>query len=373
MNKNYDIFISFKDRDNNGNPTKDSETVEELAEYLVSKGLKVFYTKDRVDILGADTLSDEAEQALNSSKVFIVLSSREEFFISKWLQLERKVFLKLKAEDDTKVICSYIIAPMQSEDLPEYLKPFPSFVESEEGVIDNLYDFIFEYSNHSIDSKDTAQSGEQKYMRYKYMVVPSMVAFSLLATIASFIYLANHDTNKDSMIYDREYKIKKRQEEKRQEAKKKKLEKKKQQAKKKKVEKKREAKKKQKKRKKTAVDYLKEGNRYRGSGNCTYAIRLYKKALDLNPNFSRALFHMGTCYRLKKDYYKAIMYFTKVTVLHPNKAKAYYYIGFSYEALEEYEKATEAYKRAAELNSSEYQVYYDKYARKLRKMRQIKN
>ena len=315
MSKNYDIFISFKDRDNSGNPTKDSEIVERLEEYLNSKGLKVFYAKDRVDAIGADELSAETERALRSSKVFIALGSREEFFLSKWLQIERRAFLKLKAENNTKVICSYITPPMQTENLPDDLASFPSFQERKDGIFDDLYDFISGQIGHKTEEKTADHSGKPTSKRYTYAGLSIIVA--LLAIWATIDY-------KNIKEKENGYKFIK-----------------------------------VKKRSKTAGNYLDEGNTYSDKGDLDKAIELYQKSLSVNPRYDKAYFNMGNMYRRKKEYDKAIELYKKAIELNPKKDDAYFYMARTYGYLKEYDNAIKAYKKSVAINPSRYVAYYN--------------
>ncbi|MCK4441125.1 MAG: toll/interleukin-1 receptor domain-containing protein, partial [Sulfurovaceae bacterium] len=141
----YDVFISFKNSDKDGNITKDRVIAKKLYEYLISKNLKVFFSEAILEELGTDSWHDEIEKALRSSKVFIALGTQEEYMKSKWVQKERTTFLALKYSDKSKALYSYIAPPMTIKNLPDDINRFECFEDTKPNEFKKLYSFI---SNH---------------------------------------------------------------------------------------------------------------------------------------------------------------------------------------------------------------------------------
>ncbi len=144
METAYDIFISFKNSDNN-KPTKDRELAYNLYKFLKSKNLKIFFSEATLEELGADSWGDEIEDALRASKIFIAIGTKEEYFYSYWLQRERTTFLTLKRDNKSKAIYSYIAPPMTTQNLPDDIKGFECFEDIKDNEFERLYSFI---SNH---------------------------------------------------------------------------------------------------------------------------------------------------------------------------------------------------------------------------------
>ena len=138
----YDIFISFKNTDEEGNYTEDRALAYKLYEYLNSKNLKIFFSEATLEELGTDSWYDEIEKALRRSKVFIALVIKEEYLTSKWVQKERTAFLELKVNDKSKAIYSYIAFPMNISNLPVDLNKFECFEDSKPNEFERLYRFI---------------------------------------------------------------------------------------------------------------------------------------------------------------------------------------------------------------------------------------
>ena len=145
INENYDVFISFKNLDENGNDTEDKEIAYKLYRYLSSKKLKVFYSPETLKILGSDDWGETIQRAISLSKVFIAIGTSKKYLESQWLQKERTSFLALRYSDRTRAIYSYIGSSMTTASLPEDLKNIESSNDNKEGELDRLYEYI---SNH---------------------------------------------------------------------------------------------------------------------------------------------------------------------------------------------------------------------------------
>ena len=143
--EHYDVFISFKNLDENGNDTEDKEIAYKLYRYLSSKKLNVFYSPETLKILGSDDWGETIQRAISLSKVFIAIGTSKKYLESQWLQKERTSFLALRYSDRTRVIYSYIGSSMTTGSLPEDLKNIESFNDNREGELDRLYEYI---SNH---------------------------------------------------------------------------------------------------------------------------------------------------------------------------------------------------------------------------------
>jgi len=145
IDEHYDIFISFKNLDENGNDTEDKEIAYRLYRYLSAKKLKVFYSPETLKILGSDDWGETIQRAISLSKVFIAIGTSRKYLESQWLQKERTSFLALRYLDRTRVIYSYIGSSMTTGSLPEDLKNIESFNDNKEGELDRLYAYV---SNH---------------------------------------------------------------------------------------------------------------------------------------------------------------------------------------------------------------------------------
>lgn len=102
--KPFDVFLCYKETDENGRRTQDSVTANEIYHQLTMEGYKVFYAAITLE----DKLGQEYEPyifaALNSAKVMLVIGSKPEYFTAVWVKNEWSRFLKLMKTDRSKLL-----------------------------------------------------------------------------------------------------------------------------------------------------------------------------------------------------------------------------------------------------------------------------
>ncbi len=101
----FDIFICYKETDENGKRTPDSVLANDLYHQLIAEGFKVFFAKITLE----DKLGQEYEPyifaALQSAKVMVVLGTKKEHFNAVWVKNEWSRYLSLvKASNGKKVL-----------------------------------------------------------------------------------------------------------------------------------------------------------------------------------------------------------------------------------------------------------------------------
>ncbi len=114
----FDVFICYKESDNNGRRTPDSVLATELYHELVREGFKVFFARITLE----DKLGQEYEPyifaALNSAKVMVVLGTKPEFFNAVWVKNEWSRYLALIKNGARKMLIP-AYKDMDPYDLPE--------------------------------------------------------------------------------------------------------------------------------------------------------------------------------------------------------------------------------------------------------------
>lgn len=188
INDYYDVFISFKDSDENGSDTKDKAIAYELYQYLSSKNLKVFFSSETFAQNGTDKWQSELEKAMNASKVFISVGTKKSYMVSPYLLWERTFFSALRSSDDSRAMYSYIALPMTLDDLPVDISSFSSFTSNTQ---ENLYQYIFNHINkisntEPIDLKTNKL--EQFFTFISSIIRPFVVTFIILVILSNFIY-----------------------------------------------------------------------------------------------------------------------------------------------------------------------------------------
>lgn len=133
----YDVFICYKESDDQGTRTKDSVLAQDMYYQLIREGYKVFFA--RVTLEGK--LGTEYEPyifaALNSAKVMIVLGTKKEHFEATWVKNEWMRYLALMRDDrKRRLIPAY--QDMDPYDLPEALSMFQAQDMSKLGFMQDI-------------------------------------------------------------------------------------------------------------------------------------------------------------------------------------------------------------------------------------------
>ena len=118
--KPYDIFICYKESDENGQRTRDSALAQEIYYGLTEQGYKVFFSRITLE----DKLGQQYEPyifaALNSAKVMVVVGTKPEHFNAVWVRNEWSRFLHLMKSDRKRLLIP-CYRDMDPYELPEEL------------------------------------------------------------------------------------------------------------------------------------------------------------------------------------------------------------------------------------------------------------
>lgn len=116
--KPFDVFICYKETDENGKRTVDSVLANDIYYQLTQEGLKVFYAAITLE----NKLGQEYEPyifaALNSAKVMLVVGTKPENFNAVWVKNEWSRYLKLMSNDRSKTLIP-CFRDMDAYDLPD--------------------------------------------------------------------------------------------------------------------------------------------------------------------------------------------------------------------------------------------------------------
>lgn len=135
--KPYDVFICYKETDENGQRTRDSQWAQDVYYGLTEQGLKVFFSRITLE----DKLGQQYEPyifaALNSAKVMVVIGSRPEYFNAVWVKNEWRRYLSLMKHDHKRLLIP-CYRDMDPYDLPEELSALQSQDMSKIGFMQDL-------------------------------------------------------------------------------------------------------------------------------------------------------------------------------------------------------------------------------------------
>ena len=116
--KPFDVFICYKETDNNGKRTPDSVLANDLYHQLTNEGFKVFFSRITLEDKLGEAYEPYIFAALNSAKVMVVLGTKAEYFNAVWVRNEWSRYLSLiKSGGERILIPAY--KDMDPYDLPE--------------------------------------------------------------------------------------------------------------------------------------------------------------------------------------------------------------------------------------------------------------
>ena len=102
--KPYDIFICYKESDDQGQRTVDSVIAQNVYDVLTDRGYRVFFARISLE----DKLGSQYEpyifSALNSARIMLVVGTDYDRFHAVWVKNEWSRFLKLMALDKNKAL-----------------------------------------------------------------------------------------------------------------------------------------------------------------------------------------------------------------------------------------------------------------------------
>lgn len=133
----FDVFICYKESDENGKRTPDSVLAQELYYQLTQEGFKVFFSRITLE----DKLGTQYEPyifaALNSAKVMVVVGTKPEYFNAVWVKNEWSRYLMLMQEDRSRTLIP-AYKDMDPYDLPDALSMFQAQDMSKLGFMQDL-------------------------------------------------------------------------------------------------------------------------------------------------------------------------------------------------------------------------------------------
>ena len=135
--KPFDVFICYKESDENGQRTIDSTLAQEIYYQLTDQGLRVFFSRITLEDKAGSEYEPYIFAALNSAKAMVVVGTKPEYFNAVWVKNEWSRYLALVKRDRHKVLLP-CYRDMDPYDLPEQLSVLQSYDMSKIGFIQDL-------------------------------------------------------------------------------------------------------------------------------------------------------------------------------------------------------------------------------------------
>ena len=160
----YDIFICYKETDENGERTIDSVIAQDVYDALTAKGYRVFFSRITLE----DKLGQEYEPyifaALNSAKIMLAFGTDYEYYNAVWVKNEWSRYLKLMASDKSKhLIPCY--KGIDAYDMPREFAKLQAQDMGKVGAIQDLLRGVDKILNYTSSTEAITQSTAQEVVR----------------------------------------------------------------------------------------------------------------------------------------------------------------------------------------------------------------
>ena len=133
----FDVFICYKESDENGERTRDSLMAQDIYYQLTDQGYRVFFARITLEDVGGKEYEPYIFAALNSAKVMIVIGTKPEYMNAVWVKNEWSRFLAMMKKDRHKLLLP-CYRDMDPYDMPEQLSVLQSYDMTKIGFIQDL-------------------------------------------------------------------------------------------------------------------------------------------------------------------------------------------------------------------------------------------
>lgn len=134
----FDIFICYKETDENGNRTPDSVLAYDLYHLLSKEGLKVFFSRVTLEDKLGTAYEPYIFAALSTAKVMVVMGTKPEYFNAVWVKNEWSRYLKLVEESKGQKVIIPAYRDMDPYDLPDELSHLQALDMGKLGFMQDL-------------------------------------------------------------------------------------------------------------------------------------------------------------------------------------------------------------------------------------------
>ena len=133
----YDIFICYKETDEDGNRTIDSVIAQDIYDALTEKGYRVFFARISLEDKLGTAYEPYIFSALNSAKIMLAIGTSYDYYNAVWVKNEWSRFLQLitKGEKKTLIPC---YKDVDAYDIPPEFKHLQAQDMGKVGAIQDL-------------------------------------------------------------------------------------------------------------------------------------------------------------------------------------------------------------------------------------------
>ena len=133
----YDVFICYKESDDEGNRTEDSVLAQEIYNELTKVGISVFFSRISLETHLGENYEPYIYGALTSAKVMLMVSTSANNCNAVWVKNEWKRFLAFMQEDSSKTIIP-VYKTMSPYEFPSELSGYQAQNMEKIGAVQDL-------------------------------------------------------------------------------------------------------------------------------------------------------------------------------------------------------------------------------------------
>ncbi len=148
----FDVFICYKETDENGQRTQDSVRAYDIYNALDKEGFKVFFARVTLEDKLGSAYEPYIFAALHSAKVMIVVGTKREYFDAVWVKNEWSRFLGLIKEGKEKIVIP-AYEGMSPYDMPEEFQLLQSQDMSKIGYTQDIVRGVKKLVDKSVPKK----------------------------------------------------------------------------------------------------------------------------------------------------------------------------------------------------------------------------
>lgn len=133
----YDIFICYKETDENGQRTRDSVLADEIYYHLCKEGYRVFFSRITLQNKLGEAYEPYIFAALHSAKIMIVIGTDPQNIQSVWVKNEWSRYLSLIQKGESKILIP-AYRDMAPYDLPDEFSHLQALNMAQLGFMQDL-------------------------------------------------------------------------------------------------------------------------------------------------------------------------------------------------------------------------------------------
>lgn len=164
----FDVFISFKNSDADGNLTPDHEIGRKLHAELERRGVHTFFSGDSIKRVGDTEYKKVIDDALDTAEILVVLGTKLSYIRSKWVEYEWESFEHdiLNGIKKNAKIMTYT-SSIDTRELPRTLRNYQNYVINETSIeevadfIEKQHARIIEANRQDADPENSAEAPDE--------------------------------------------------------------------------------------------------------------------------------------------------------------------------------------------------------------------